>query len=359
MELHKKVLVAVAAGFLLTSAVGAGVGVSEHSIERDDSVEQDTKIRYESVVIFRNDDVQPYYRTEAQRNVDEIFVEEQVPVTQSVIPAPQNESVVPEQEFCGYLTDQRQRHPEIFDYALHGFNHQPETTFDITSRRYYSGPAKSEFVDASVSKQREKIEEGTEALKACVGERPEVFVPPFGTYSDETVAIAREQGYRAISGGSWYTEHYYNVSHDEFPFTTNGLLHVPRTAGFVANWTTGEFYSLDTLKYRFDETYEDNGLHVQMIHSPLFTDDEKLQRLRAFIDYVKGHEGVKFMTLSEFARSYESGRLERVEGGWVYEPPESDGEGAESDDGSSDSESGDLSSDSRGEGRDARAADRS
>lgn len=356
----EKAVAVIVAGVLLASTVGTGVGVGESTTgpeagvsdesaaessieqetppEQDNSTDRDTRRRYESIVIFRNDDVQPYYRTEAQRKVDRIFVEEQVPVTQAVIPAPRNEEVVPNQRFCEYLTRQKQRHPEIFEYALHGYNHKPETEFVIVSTRHYSGHAKSEFVGSSVREQREKIERGTRALEACVGEKPEVFVPPFGTYSAKTVEILVQQGYDAMSEGGWYTEYYHNTSHEEFPLSANGLLHVPRTSGFVANWTTGEFASLDSLKYRFDRAYEDNGLYVQMLHSPQFTDEQKRQQLREFIDYVDSHEGVKFMTVGEFARSYESGRLERVENGWLYEPPESSA-GESSDEESGDGES--------------------
>lgn len=341
----KKAFAAVVVGVLLISTIGAGVESGESSTE------QDAKTEYESIVIFRNDDVQPYYRTEAQRKVDQVFIDEQVPVTEAVIPAPGSEPVSPNQSFCKYLTDQKRQHSDLFEYALHGYNHQVETEFYIGPGQHYVGNAKSEFVGVAASKQRKKIERGTRTLEACVGEEPEVFVPPFGTYSDETVRIAEQEGYRAISGGGWYTKHYYNRSQDDYPFYTDGLLHVPRSGEFVENWTTGEFLTLDALKNRFDEAYENHNVYVQMIHSPLFTDEQRLQRLRDFIRYVNNHEGVRFMTLGEFARSYESGRLEKVEDGWLYEPK------SEPDPG--ETESDNRSFDSENEAKDAVGAGRS
>lgn len=41
---------------------------------------------YQAIVIFRNDDVQPYYRTEALEEVSTVFLEEDVPLTHGVIP---------------------------------------------------------------------------------------------------------------------------------------------------------------------------------------------------------------------------------------------------------------------------------
>lgn len=308
-------------GLLLLSSAGSGAFVG--AMDAEGKTEQDEET-YEAIVIFRNDDVQPYYKSEVRKKVDQIFVDEQVPVTEAVIPAPRNTSIAENERFCDYLVEQKRAHPDIFEYALHGYNHQQESRFEVRSKRYFSGVVQSEFAGVSAAEQRRKIARGTRILEQCTGERPEVFVPPFGTYSNETARILDEEGYLAVSGGGWYTRSYYGPSgdqrHVEEPFRANGLLHVPRSKAFVENWTTGEFYSMDAIRKRFERTYENNGVYVQMIHYPIYTDEEKLRKLRHFIQYVKGHHGVKFMTLGEFARSYESGRLERIEDRWVYEP---------------------------------------
>ena len=268
-----------------------------------------TEEEYELIVIFRNDDLQPYYRTETMRAVDRIFVEEEVAVTQGVIPAIGGEPADPDGPFCTYLRKQARDHPDIFEFSLHGYDHRRATDF-------YDG---SEFGGLSYAKQRERIDAGVAALEACTNSTPTTFIPPFNTYDETTAQALAARDIHTVSGGDWFTNAYYGKSG---VFETNETTHVPSTYSFVGNWTTNELRNSTTMETHFDRVYENRSTYVQMLHYPTFDTDAKRDQLRSFVRYVKRHDGVAFMTLSEFAAAIEAGDLRRTADGWTHRTTE-------------------------------------
>jgi len=133
---------------------------------------------YRSIVIFRNDDIQPNYRADVMRDVDQVFIDEDVPVTQGVIPARSDG------ELCQYLQQQQRAHPETFEYALHGYTHERRTEFN----------GGSEFGGLPPDRQAALIRAGTAAMRDCVDETPMTFVPPFNTYDNATARALADEG---------------------------------------------------------------------------------------------------------------------------------------------------------------------
>ena len=115
----RRVLV-VAVLFLAVSASAVGVFGTTAVTDRAVGSANSTTTDYRTIVVFRNDDVQPYYRSDQMRAVDRVFVEEGVPVTQGVVPAIGDERLDPGGELCRYLRAQARQHPDTFEYALHG-----------------------------------------------------------------------------------------------------------------------------------------------------------------------------------------------------------------------------------------------
>ncbi|MFD1585696.1 DUF2334 domain-containing protein [Halorientalis brevis] len=260
--------------------------------------------RVQTIVIFRNDDIQPYYRTETMRAVDRIFVEESVPVTQGIIPMTGDRPIDETDDTCTYLRRRHRRHPELFEFALHGYTHEKLTAF-------YSG---SEFGGLSPRNQLERIQKGTKIVKQCVGERPETFVPPMNTYDNTTAKKVAQVGYQTISGGSWFTREYYGKTS---PFRAHGVSHVPNSASFVADWSTNRFRNDTELTDDFDRAYRNGTVYVQMIHYPTFDTPAKRERLRQFIDYMQSKEGVAFMTVDQYTDGIQRGTIRRVDDGWI------------------------------------------
>lgn len=261
---------------------------------------------FETVVVFRNDDIQPGYRTETMHAVDRIFVEENVPVTLGVVPNVGGEGPIGDSDVCSYLRSRMYDHPEIFEVALHGYTHERRTEF-------HGG---SEFGGLDETRQQALIADGTEVLTDCVGERPASFVPPMDTYDATTVETLRDANYTVVSGAGWFTGQYYNRTG---LFEQGGLVHASNSGGFVANWTTNEFHDSATLERRFDWVVDDEGLYVQMLHYQDFYTEERREQLRDLIRYMKTSGDVRFMTLGELGGHVKAGTLTRTDDGWrVY-----------------------------------------
>ena len=261
---------------------------------------------YTTLVIFRNDDPQPGYQEEALRDVEDVFIEANVPLTHGVIPAVPERNLEPDSDFCGAFRRRDRQYPGLFEYSLHGYTHQVETDFF----------GASEFGGRSRSAQRELLAEGGSLLAGCTGNRPATFIPPFNTYDTATVEALLEENITIVSGGSWFTEQYYGA--EQVPFEADGALHVPNTHDFVADWNTLAFQSLEELKDGFDEAHAKGELYVPMLHYQYFTSRSRLEKLATLIDHIRSHPDVGFTTLEQFGRGYLNGDIERTEQGWRY-----------------------------------------
>ncbi|MDS0294197.1 DUF2334 domain-containing protein [Halogeometricum luteum] len=266
-----------------------------------------TWTEYRLVVAFRNDDIQPYYEASTMRAVDDVFVEEGVPVTNAVIPFVGGENISEADDTCRYLRELGRDHPRTFEFALHGYTHENRTDFH----------GSSEFGGQPYETQLRWMQEGTDELVACTGDRPTTFVPPMNTYDENTTRAAAETNYTTVSGGSWFTRTYYG----EAPVFENGsVVHVASSGGYVEDWTTMETKSRADLTAEFDEAYADGGTFVMMIHYPDFDTPEKRADLRALLEHAKSREDVRFVTVGELGSRVANGTMERTDDGWrVYE----------------------------------------
>lgn len=262
---------------------------------------------YQTIVIFRNDDIQAHYRSDAREAVHDVFVDEKVPVTEGIIPYIGNQSIVRSGQVCEALRERKARHPDLFEYALHGYTHAELTDF-------HGG---SEFGGLPQKHQRQRIARGKRIVRRCVGETPTTFIPPLDTYDRATVRALDAEGFDTVSGGGWFTQGYYGR---DDPFERGGVVHVPNSYAFVENWTTNDLHERAELRRAFDRAYQNGSVYVQMLHYPQFKSASNLARLRWFIEHVKSRDGVRFMTLGEFAVRFRHGTVERTEEGWrVYE----------------------------------------
>jgi peptidoglycan/xylan/chitin deacetylase (PgdA/CDA1 family) len=294
----------VATAVVLVLILGSAVTVAFDAAPRlEERTEDGEWHAAQSIVIFRNDDVQPYYRTEAMRAVDRVFIETGVPVTAGVIAAPSKLPIDAETPACEYWRERRATYPHIFEYALHGYRHANRTGF-------YSG---SEFGNVSRDVQARMIERGRRLLTDCLGTKPTVFIPPFETYDANTSRVLAAQGFVAVSSGEWFEAKYANQT---TTYERHGISHVPSDGGFVKNWSDRSFYSERKLEARFDRAYRNGSLYVQMIHYQTFTTPDRLTVLRGLIDHMQSREDVRFMTIGEFAKGYAAGRIERTDDGW-------------------------------------------
>lgn len=297
---------------LLASAVAASscgcLGLSDGSDEDTPSAEpyRLEPGTYDLIVIMRNDDPAPGYAMDALKAVNEIFIDEQVPVTHGVIPSrgtPLDEA----DAFCEYVRNTATEHPGLFDVSLHGYTHEAETDFR----------GQSEFGGLSADEQGQHIRDGIAILEGCVDEPVDTFIPPFNTYDQTTVVELVDAEIPIVSGGKWFTRDYFDTA--DIPFTAGGALHIPQTHAFVSDWETAAFYSLEDMIAAFDRVYAEGDLYVQMMHYQHFTTNERLDQLRSLLRHIK-RDGVGFMTLTAFGNAYLDGTIKRAEEGWEYDP---------------------------------------
>ncbi|MFU8866910.1 DUF2334 domain-containing protein [Natronococcus sp.] len=308
------VLVAGIAGAVSVTPMLESEPADEASVGTDANWEE-----YDSIVIFRNDDIQPWYNQEELRAVDDVFIEQEVPVTLGIIPDTNGSGALTDDpELCDYLRSLEADHSDQFEMAIHGTTHEPVTDF-------YGA---SEFGGLSEAEQRERLAEGEALLADCVDSPSSTFVPPMNTYDTTTVEVLAESNYTAVSGGQWFTDQYYETDNGTY-FGAGGLTHVPETQSFE-DWSAYEeaggddddvpFHDLETLTDSFDASHERNGVHVVMIHYQYFTTDERLEKLESLIEHMKG-ENVGFLTIEQFAEGLEDGTVEETDDGWrVLEP---------------------------------------
>lgn len=307
---------------------------------------------YDSIVVFRNDDIQPWYNPEAMRAVDQVFIDEEVPVTLAIIPQTGGEApLTDDPDLCTYLRSLETDHPDQFEMALHGYTHESETDF-------YGG---SEFGGLSESEQRERLGEGAAILDECVESPSSTFVPPMNTYDETTVEVSAAANYTTVSGGQWFTDQYYDEPNGTV-FEDSGVIHVPETQS-MEDWSayaadeyaedgdtddsdngsdsndndsdSGDedeaetedahedvpFHDLETLTDSFDDSHADGDVHVVMLHYQYFTTEERLELLESLIQHMKGEDDVAFMTVEQLSAGLETGAIEQTDDGWrVHEP---------------------------------------
>lgn len=269
--------------------------------------------KYESVVIFRNDDIQAWYRTEEMQAVNQVFIDEEIPVTLGIIPAgPDEEPITDDAETCQHLQYIEENHSAKFEMALHGYTHQQETDFH----------GASEFGGLPQEAQRERLLAAEEILTECVNSPSKTFIPPFDTYDNNTVDVLREEDYTAVSGGNTFTQSQYN---ETSYFKQGGILHIPQSQPIMDwdsyNETSDEvpLRDLDELIEAFDSAHENNELYVQMIHYQYFTSQESIETLQKLIQHMKSTDDVAFITMEEFATGINNGDIEETDEGWVID----------------------------------------
>lgn len=258
--------------------------------------------RYRSVVVFRNDDPQPGWRTDAFVDVNELFVEESVPMTLGVIPTDDEGAHPPGGWFCSRLRTLLDEHPDLFEVAQHGTDHSQVTDF-------YGG---SEFGGLPAAQQRERIERGRRALTRCVDRRPRTFVAPFNSYDRVTADELAAQNFTMVSGGNVVADHF---GRDGL-FRDQDIYHAMTHVGMVDSWRPVSFHDREYLRQAFDRRYRQGRVHVQMLHYQHFSTEKRLDRLRWFVGYARDHD-VHFTTLGSLARGLESDRVERTRTGFL------------------------------------------
>ncbi len=275
-------------------------------------------------VMFRDDDVASL--SDALRAVNQVHIDEGVPVTLGVIPArsfpSQNATDFDlwNSPFAQYMRTLEST--TLFEIAQHGWNHSNN------SGRYNVSRA-SEFRGMPYDEQYGLIENGQGIIQKAFGFKPTTFIAPYNTGDENTLKALSALGYTVYSSydGEFNNKHEGNLTHEStqlaLTYDTNGT-----------NFTYESFVN-QTEKLL-------NDPHVKEIvivyHNWAFTknggqsvDPAKVDALRFYIRYLKT-QNVTFSTLNgtspnldllsllsnETQTGTEPAMLQRAGTEWIY-----------------------------------------
>ncbi|MGZ7171149.1 MAG: DUF2334 domain-containing protein, partial [Halobacteriota archaeon] len=263
-------------------------------------------------VIFRDDDVGLGSQTNALKAVNQVHIDEGVPVTLGIVPHPngpwphllafsdaQPSGIVPQAGFNA--SNQLYHDPTFFDYmrsissnplfefAQHGYTHQSDG-------RATSSHNTSEFSGEPYSIQYAMIRQGRGDIKAAFGRTPTTFIPPWDRGDINTLEALRTLGFTEYcSGGTDMQELYGRVSG----------IRVEPAFDIYGSSDTAFNKSVKTAEDRIDQFFSDphNDTIVVAYHFWQFSgpgnsvDLKKVQLLRDFITYIKSRGPASFTTL--------------------------------------------------------------
>ena len=124
----------------------------------------------EKYIAFRDDDVQPFASVDTLKAVNQVHIDENVPVTLGIIPHPYpggtgNELLQDNQSLL-YMRSIATN--PLFEFAQHGYTH-------INDRLL---PQASEFAGRPYAQQLELMQNGQADIKEAFGVTPSTFIPP-------------------------------------------------------------------------------------------------------------------------------------------------------------------------------------
>jgi len=142
-------------------------------------------------VIFRDDDVQPGYKINTLKIVNQIHIDKNVPVTLGIIPHPylnrSGNELYMDQAFLHYMKSICFN--PLFEIAQHGYTHKDATgTLN-----------KSEFYGVPCSSQHTTIEQGQIDIEKAFGVKPTTFMPPFDRGDENTLKALKALGFTEYS----------------------------------------------------------------------------------------------------------------------------------------------------------------
>jgi len=267
-------------------------------------------------IIFRDDDEAPTQLLGVLEAVNQVQIDENVPVTLAIIPhpGPQNDAqLFPDGQpvlfgpsFPGAQVNELLEEPSFLDYmrsiatnplfefAQHGYTHENDGLTPGSSN-------KSEFAGEPFDMQYAAILQGREDIKSAFGITPTTFVPPFDRGDLTTLEALRALGFTEYCTGP---TDFANLQGRESGIRVEAATVDIDGATYAALNTSVQVAESKTDQFMSDPT---NNTLIIAYHWWTFigpggsVDARKLQLLRDYIDFVKTKQGVQFTTLNRQA----------------------------------------------------------
>jgi Uncharacterized protein conserved in bacteria (DUF2334) len=252
-------------------------------------------VQTKKYVIFRDDDVGSKGSLETLKAVNQVHIDENVPVSLAIVPHPDTNSSGNEllkEPLHSYL--QSIVANPLFEFAQHGYTHQNNS---LTSSSNIS-----EFAGESTEVQYNALRFGQNAIRDAFGVTPTTFIPPWD-HGDLTTLVAL----RALG----FTE--YCTGGTEFPKLKEQVdgIHVEKAAVDldISGSYDALYKSVEMAKNTTDQFLNDpnNDTLIVAYHWWAFSapdgsvDARKVQLLHDYIDYLKNAGDVQFARLDRSA----------------------------------------------------------
>ncbi len=153
----------------------------------------------EKYIAFRDDDVAPFVSVDTLKAVNQVHIDEKVPVTLGIIPHPYpsvtGNELLQDNQFLVYM--QSIATNPLFEFAQHGYTHVNDHLL----------PQASEFAGRPYAQQLELMQNGHADIKEAFGVTPSTFIPPFDKGDNNTLKAAATLGftYYSTSPGDFHT----------------------------------------------------------------------------------------------------------------------------------------------------------
>ncbi|MEA3357181.1 MAG: DUF2334 domain-containing protein, partial [Patescibacteria group bacterium] len=234
-------------------------------------------------IVFRDDDIAPFWSFHTIFNITETFRSHNVPHVMALIPIPFGNDIGSDVTLGAYLKSIK-NDPHI-EFALHG-----------------NGHSFNEFGNLSVPEASFRIAEGLEIIETLTGIRPVTFTPPYHAYNNNTLVALRENNVNIISSGT--DDIYRGVAFRE----VDNISHLPATTDFY-NWDENRYNTVDEIKTSCEYAMSVYDMCVILLHHHQFNnpdgspDPSKIQVLTDVLDWAKEKENsgaaeiVRFMDI--------------------------------------------------------------
>lgn len=255
---------------------------------------------YQSVVIYRNDDVTEALSNEFNKTND-LFIQYKVPVTHAVIPSA-IEGKKDTSEHCKALRKLKNDYPELIDYSLHGYSH------DLV------GEPPTEFDGRQKVVQEDKIREGIEFFQKCIGERPKSFVPPGNTYDDTTLEVLAEYNISLMSANVHYSDQDWSFGNKDIDHSRDVYVG-GMTYMYVRDWDDNQLNPLESSLNGINDSLNKGNIHTQVLHYKSLSQYESPEQSNGFVHleeslkYTSSHDNVKHVNLGSLSKLLDNKEL--------------------------------------------------
>jgi len=248
-------------------------------------------------IAFRDDDVEPFVGVDTLKAVDQVHIDENVPVTLGIIPDPYlpvtGNELLQDNQFLVYM--QSIATNPLFEFAQHGYTHVND----------YILPQASEFAGRPYAQQLELMQNGQADIKEAFGVTPTTFISPFDKGDNNTLKAAAALGFTHYS--SSFGDFHMQGSNEDGVTIAPLSVWIGATSASPSKLSITAFNaSIEAAKNATEQFLNDpqsGGTFIVAYHVWAFNsangavDARKIALLRSYIDYLKTLPDVQFVRI--------------------------------------------------------------